>query len=100
MVKTQWFKWVFVVIITLTIFTGCNSAVIYDEPVIVIEKSFSDEEQFKYRYVVEIMYKERNTIKATQYTEIAFHTNSNWNIGDTIWMGARWGKNYEQPEEE
>ena len=76
--------------LTILIFiAGCSTPVLYDKPVIIIEKAFSDEEGYKYRYIIEILYQK---IGNKGYEEFYFYTNDNWGVGDTIWMGAKWGK--------
>ena len=83
-------------LITLIFIAGCSTPVLYDKPVIIIAKAFSDEEGYRYIYIIEIMHKRADVLLSSMnYTEFYFYTNDNWGVGDTIWMGARWGKHNE-----
>ena len=89
--------------LTILIFiAGCSTPVLYDKPVIIIEKAFSDEEGYRYRYIIEILHKKVGILAYSptiNYVKFYFYTNDNWGVGDTIWMGARWGK-HNKPNEE
>lgn len=72
---------------------GCNPRTFYeDQPIVIIEKYFSEDEEYTYEYGIEIVMR-RGYIEATPTEQYArMYSNKNYDIGDTIRMGDMWGE--------
>lgn len=80
------------IIISLLFFVACQSGYKGGE-LIVTQKEFSRLEEYKYYYKLEGDYEGRNWACSEIKTETLYvHSNQDWNVGNTIPLGARWGK--------
>ena len=77
-----------IAIIIILLFTACQSGY-KGEEMIVTSKELSNFEEYVYYYELEI---EHHGVWMWQ-NDIFIHSNQDWNVGDIIHIGARWGKN-------
>ena len=94
--KTQWFKWIFVLLIAVTLLS-CSTRVdytLYDVAYTISIKM--DREQLTNKPEYHYWYK----LETEGGTEIGWYTDKNYEVGGIIWIGSRFGKHYEQPKEE
>lgn len=76
------------IIIFMFLFTSCNLDYVVDKTItdigwIITIKRVSRNNSWSYWYKLEM---------EDNHTSLGWYSNKNYGVGDTIWMGARWGK--------
>ena len=85
-------KYLIILTTCILLFTACQSGY-KGEALTVISKELSNLENYKFYYGLRGEYEGRDVACTETKTDfINIHSNQDWNVGDTIHIGARWGK--------
>ena len=95
-------RYIFTILLAVML-TGCNAYVRYyeDQPINIIGVELVDwKEGYKYRYLIEIFIEDDGGVESPKVYRAYMYSNKRYGMGDTIWMGARWGKKMSQDNKE
>ena len=84
-------KYLIILTTCILLFTACQSGY-KGEALTVISKELSNLENYKFYYALEGGYQDQAPLGSKETYQTNIHSNQDWNVGDTIHIGARWGK--------